>query len=187
MREECGCLTLAVWFQLGELRLFSVGEISDNGRGIELAILVGDDMEPFLDRRRGCTCANTVLEQSRSEEKGSECIGEDALLERGEVRLNSSSEAMPKKNSFGPNGDGRLDYCWIMPREIFTAEWKSIDSSAGRCAKVLKRWLDKSCSATMFSGAANGQNANPICVDEEIKARATGTAAISRMIWTAAP
>jgi len=44
-----------VWFQLGELRLFSVGEISDKGRGIALAILVGDADCAFFEMRRGWT------------------------------------------------------------------------------------------------------------------------------------
>jgi hypothetical protein len=46
---------LVVWFQLGELRLFSVGEISESGRGIALATFPVDDMVRLLERRRGCT------------------------------------------------------------------------------------------------------------------------------------
>lgn len=47
--------TLVAWFQLGEFRLFSIGEISDRGRGIELAILTGDpeDTGVFLEMRSG--------------------------------------------------------------------------------------------------------------------------------------
>lgn len=51
-------LTLVVWFQLGELRRFSEGEISDSGRGSGFAILTGDDDDddaPFLEIRNGCT------------------------------------------------------------------------------------------------------------------------------------
>jgi len=39
-----------VWFQLGELRLFSIGEISESGRD-----LAGGDIGVFLERRNGCT------------------------------------------------------------------------------------------------------------------------------------
>jgi hypothetical protein len=46
---------LVVWFQLGEFRLFSVGEISESGRGIALATFTGEDIARFLERRRGCT------------------------------------------------------------------------------------------------------------------------------------
>lgn len=42
--------TFVVWFQLGEFRLFSVGEISDSGRGSPADILEGD-----LEMRRGST------------------------------------------------------------------------------------------------------------------------------------
>jgi hypothetical protein len=46
------CLTCdALPAQLGELRLFSIGESSESGRGMALAIFVG----VFLDRRKGCT------------------------------------------------------------------------------------------------------------------------------------
>jgi hypothetical protein len=44
-------LTLVVWFQLGELRLFSVTGISESGRGIPL--LLGDGVLPF-EMRNGC-------------------------------------------------------------------------------------------------------------------------------------
>jgi len=54
--QECSGLTLDVWFQLGEFRLFSEGEISDKGRGMELAILFGDPDGVAFDNRRGCTC-----------------------------------------------------------------------------------------------------------------------------------
>ncbi len=55
---ECGaraCLTFVVWFQLGEFRRFSVGEISERARGNALGAFAGDDMVLFLERRRGCT------------------------------------------------------------------------------------------------------------------------------------
>lgn len=45
--------TFVVWLKLGEFLLFSEGEISDNGRGIELP-LAGEDTEPF-EMRSGCT------------------------------------------------------------------------------------------------------------------------------------
>lgn len=49
----------AIWFQLGELRLLSVGEISDRGRGWGgLGAFVGDEFGgvlPFV-MRNGCTC-----------------------------------------------------------------------------------------------------------------------------------
>lgn len=48
-----------IWFQLGELRLLSVGEISDRGRGWgRLGAFVGDafgGVLPFV-MRNGCTC-----------------------------------------------------------------------------------------------------------------------------------
>lgn len=44
--------TLADWFQLGELRRFSVAEISDSGR--ELALLVGEGAVWPLEMRSGC-------------------------------------------------------------------------------------------------------------------------------------
>ena len=47
------CLTFVDWFQLGELRRFSIGEISDNGRGSPLAPLLGDGIVLLLVRRRG--------------------------------------------------------------------------------------------------------------------------------------
>lgn len=46
--------TFVVWFQLGEFRLFSVGEISESGRGSPLDILEGD-LEGDLEMRRGST------------------------------------------------------------------------------------------------------------------------------------
>lgn len=46
------------WFQLGEFRLFSVGEISESGRGIALAILVGEEL---LERRKGCTGSEEAI------------------------------------------------------------------------------------------------------------------------------
>jgi hypothetical protein len=57
-RQECVGLTLDVWFQLGELRRFSVGDNSDSGRGIELAIFVGDEVGVSLDNRSGWTCVS---------------------------------------------------------------------------------------------------------------------------------
>lgn len=46
---EYGC-------QLGEFRLFSVGDISLNGRGSGLAIVFfGEGVGVFLEMRRGCT------------------------------------------------------------------------------------------------------------------------------------
>lgn len=49
--------TLLVWFQLGELRRFSEGEISESGRGMALALFTGDDIGvTFLEMRNGCTC-----------------------------------------------------------------------------------------------------------------------------------
>lgn len=48
-----------IWFQLGELRLLSVGEISDRGRGWErLGAFVGDEFGGVLPlvMRNGCTC-----------------------------------------------------------------------------------------------------------------------------------
>jgi hypothetical protein len=48
-------LTLVAWFQLGEFRLCAVGDSSDNGRGIELAILFGDEFVEVFGRRSGCT------------------------------------------------------------------------------------------------------------------------------------
>jgi hypothetical protein len=49
-------LTLFVWFQLGELRRFSEGEISERGRGMALVLLVGEDIGVlFLEMRKGCT------------------------------------------------------------------------------------------------------------------------------------
>ena len=41
------------WFQLGELRLFSAGPISDSGRGTAAVILVGDEPGVPLDMRKG--------------------------------------------------------------------------------------------------------------------------------------
>lgn len=49
------CLTLVVWFQLGEFRRFSVGEISESGRGIALGAFAGEGMVLLFERRRGCT------------------------------------------------------------------------------------------------------------------------------------
>jgi hypothetical protein len=44
---------LEVCVQLGELRLFSVGDISESGRGIALAIFTGDFVGEFLEMRSG--------------------------------------------------------------------------------------------------------------------------------------
>jgi hypothetical protein len=44
-----------VWFQLGEFRRFSVGEISESGRGIALPAFAGEGMVLLLERRKGCT------------------------------------------------------------------------------------------------------------------------------------
>lgn len=41
--------------QLGELRRFSVGAISERGRGSAPGILVGDEVVGPLEMRRGCT------------------------------------------------------------------------------------------------------------------------------------
>jgi hypothetical protein len=49
------CLTLVVWFQLGEFRRFSVGEISDRGRGIALAAFAGEGIVLLFETRSGCT------------------------------------------------------------------------------------------------------------------------------------
>ena len=54
------CLTLVVWFQLGEFLRFSMGEISDKGRGRALTILVGEDVGPFLEMRNGWTWRRSV-------------------------------------------------------------------------------------------------------------------------------
>lgn len=47
-------ITLAAWFQPGELRRFSVVAISERGRGSELDILFGDGELVFASRK-GCT------------------------------------------------------------------------------------------------------------------------------------
>ena len=44
------------WYQLGEFRLFSIGEISDSGRGIPPAIFDGEELGVFLLMRNGWTC-----------------------------------------------------------------------------------------------------------------------------------
>lgn len=49
------CLTLVVWFQLGEFRRFSVGDISESGRG--MLLLAGVGMVLDLDSRSGCSWA----------------------------------------------------------------------------------------------------------------------------------
>lgn len=46
---------VAVWCQLGEFRLFSMGDISDKGRDIALADFVGDDAGVPLLMRSGWT------------------------------------------------------------------------------------------------------------------------------------
>lgn len=48
--------------QLGEFRLFSLGEISLKGRGKLLAIfLVGEEAGVFLEIRRGCTGSEAMV------------------------------------------------------------------------------------------------------------------------------
>lgn len=49
---------VAGWCQLGELRLFSMGEISARARGIGADILVGEPLGVVLVMRRGCTCVS---------------------------------------------------------------------------------------------------------------------------------
>jgi hypothetical protein len=51
---------LVVWFQLGEFRRFSVGEISESGRGTALPTFAGEGIVLLLERRRGCTCGRNV-------------------------------------------------------------------------------------------------------------------------------
>lgn len=48
-------LTLVDWFQLGELRRFSIGEISDKGRGMTLPVAFGSGIVLLLVRRKGWT------------------------------------------------------------------------------------------------------------------------------------
>lgn len=43
------------WYQLGEFRLFSIGEISDSGRGIPPDIFDGEELGVPLLMRSGCT------------------------------------------------------------------------------------------------------------------------------------
>lgn len=49
---------LFVWFQLGELRLFSVVDISESGRGWP-SFLVGVGGAPFLEMRSGCVIGSS--------------------------------------------------------------------------------------------------------------------------------
>ncbi len=53
--KECDCLTLVVWFQLGEFRRLSVGAISESGLGIALPAFAGEGIVPLLESRKGCT------------------------------------------------------------------------------------------------------------------------------------
>lgn len=48
-------LTFVAWFQLGELRRFSIGEISESGRPMLLPGLYGVGIELVFVRRNGCT------------------------------------------------------------------------------------------------------------------------------------
>lgn len=53
VRNERG-LTFVGWFQLGELRRFSVGDISVRALGSGLAIPDGGGAALFLETRSGC-------------------------------------------------------------------------------------------------------------------------------------
>lgn len=66
------CLTLEGWFQLGELRRFSIGDSSDSGRGTGFAIFAGDDVGVSLDSRSGWTCEHVLLSALRK--RDDECL-----------------------------------------------------------------------------------------------------------------
>lgn len=73
-RLHLGCqkrtLGEAVWNQLGELRLFSVGEISESGRGVPHCIFSGDAFGVPLQMRRGWTWGIEALDMAARERRG---------------------------------------------------------------------------------------------------------------------
>lgn len=111
--QEWWCLTLVAWFQLGEFRLFSVGEISESGRGIALAILVGEEL---LERRKGCTCSRLSTSAG--------CTGEGELRATGSLEgLTGSEEAIANQYwASGAKAMVAMCYGGSMPLGIYTQE-----------------------------------------------------------------
>lgn len=80
------------WCQLGEFRLFSIGDISDNGRGIALLGFNGDDPGVPLLMRSGWTWWTSVRVSRLSQDGQCQHTGSDAMLSG--QRISSYSESM---------------------------------------------------------------------------------------------